>query len=71
MAQRPVMEQMVKAFPATVALALSPTLMMLVVSLPLGIYCTERRGGMVDYLIRGSTFAGIAIPNFWMGLMVL
>ena len=44
---------------------------MLVVAVPLGILSAVSKGGVLDYLIRGITFLGVSLPNFWVGLMLL
>lgn len=38
---------------------------------PLGIYTAVKQNTWFDYIIRGFTFAGVSVPNFWMGLMLL
>ena len=30
-----------------------------------------KRNSFLDYFVRGLTFVGVSIPNFWMGLMLL
>ncbi len=39
--------------------------------IPLGIYTAVKQNTWFDYLVRGCTFAGVSVPNFWMGLMLL
>lgn len=50
---------------ALIALALSTA-----IALPLGIYAAAKRGSFADTLIMGLTQLGIAIPNFWLGLLL-
>lgn len=71
MVKKPVVEELMHSLPATIILSLASTLFMLAVSVPLGIYAAVRRGGIADYVVRAITFAGISVPNFWMGLMLL
>lgn len=71
MVKKPVIEELMHCLPATVYLAVSSLLFMLVVSLPLGIYSAVKRNSCFDYLVRGLTFFGVSVPNFWMGLMLL
>ena len=68
MVKKPVVEELMQSLPATLILALASTLFMLVFSLPLGIYSAV---SVFDYAVRGLTFFGVSIPNFWMGLMLL
>ncbi len=71
MVKKPVVEELMHSLPATVILSLASTIFMLAAAIPLGIYSAVKRGGIVDYAVRSFTFAGISIPNFWMGLMLL
>ena len=71
MVKKPVVEQLMESLPATVILALASTVFMLVVSIPAGIYSAVKHGSVFDYVVRGLTFVGVSVPNFWMGLMLL
>lgn len=71
MMRKPVADALLDALPATVILALASSLFMLVFSIPLGIYTAVKQNTWSDYLVRGLTFAGVSVPNFWMGLMLL
>ena len=55
----------------TLKLALASLALMLAVAVPSGILAATHRGGVADYLIRGITFLGVSLPNFWVGLMLL
>lgn len=68
---RPVAELLLARLWPTLKLALLSLLLMLVVAVPLGILSAVRKGGVLDYLIRGITFLGVSLPNFWVGLMLL
>ena len=41
------------------------------VSVPLGILSAVHKGGVIDYIVRGLTFLGVSLPNFWVGLLLL
>lgn len=71
MMKKPVLDAMLESLPATVILAVASSLFMLVFSVPLGIYTAVRQGTCLDYIVRGLTFVGVSVPNFWMGLMLL
>lgn len=71
MMKKPVLDAMLESLPATVILAAASSLFMLVFSVPLGIYTAVRQGTCLDYFVRGLTFVGVSVPNFWMGLMLL
>ncbi len=71
MMKRPVLDALLESLPATIILALASSVFMLVFSIPLGIYTAVKQDTWFDYLIRGLTFAGVSVPNFWMGLVLL
>ena len=71
MAKMPVTEKLWETLPATIYLAGSATIFMLITSIPLGIYSALKRNKFIDYIIRLLTFIGISIPGFWLGLMLL
>lgn len=71
MMRKPVLDALLDALPATVILALASSVFMLVFSIPLGIYTAVKQNTWSDYLVRCLTFAGVSVPNFWMGLMLL
>lgn len=69
--QRPVTEVILSRFPATLALAALSLILTAIVSLTLGCAAAYRPNGTADLLIRFLTFAGLAIPSFWLGLILL
>lgn len=55
----------------TLKLALLSMVIMLAVSVPFGMLSAVYKNKWIDYLVRGMTFFGISIPNFWVGLMLM
>lgn len=68
---KPVMDLMLSRLWPTIKLALVALVFMLIVSIPLGMLSAVYKNKWVDYLVRGVTFFGISIPNFWVGLMLM
>lgn len=58
MAKKPVVEELFERLPGTILLSLASLAMMLVVSIPAGIYSAVKRGGWFDYIVRSFTFLG-------------
>ncbi len=54
----------------TLKLALFSLVIMLVIAVPLGMLSAIYRGSPLDYLVRGYTFLGVSMPNFWVGLLL-
>ncbi len=51
---------------ALLALALSTA-----IALPVGIWAASRRGSLADTLVMGVSQIGIAVPNFWLALLLV
>jgi peptide/nickel transport system permease protein len=59
-----------RRLPITLQLA-SYTLLISTVSIPLGVVAALNRDRWPDYLIRIMTITGVAIPNFWIALLII
>lgn len=68
---RPVGEMLLERLPATVQLAVIALLIALVLAIPLGSLAAVRRGRAWDRLAMGFAVFGAAIPNFWLGPMLI
>ena len=71
MVKKPVVEALWEGLPGTVLLSLASLFMMMVVSIPAGIYSAVKRGSIVGNIVRIFTFMGVSMPGFWVGLMLL
>nr|WP_157090438.1 ABC transporter permease [Polaromonas jejuensis] len=67
----PVMQDIRRAFPATLELASLGILLGAGLGVPLGVWAAVRRGGLVDQLVRVIGLVGYSVPIFWLGLMAL
>ena len=68
---KPVAQELARALPPTLWLALVATLFMAVCSVGMAFVCAMYEGRTVDYLLRGFIFLGTAIPGFWAGLLLM
>jgi peptide/nickel transport system permease protein len=68
---RPVLELVLDALPATLALASTTMLTAVLVAVPLGIAAAYRSGGILDRVILIFSLAGQSVPNFWLGVMLV
>lgn len=41
------------------------------IAIPLGVYTALKPGGRLDYFLNFFSFAGISIPSFWLGIMLI
>lgn len=55
----------------TLRLTVFSMVLMLLISVPLGMLSAVYKNTWIDYLVRGLTFLGVSIPNFWVGLLLM
>lgn len=67
----PVMQDIRRAFPATLELATMGTLIGAGLGVPLGVWAAVRRGRLPDHVVRVTGLIGYSAPIFWLGLMAL
>jgi peptide/nickel transport system permease protein len=67
----PVVALLAPRLAVTLPLALLAMVLTLVVSVVLGAWAALRRGSAVDIAIAVGTQIGLAIPNFWLGLLLI
>ena len=68
---RPVVDDLLTVFPATVELALVAIVCGTLIGVPLGVTAAVHRGRVVDHVARLVGLAGHSVPIFWLGLMGL
>ena len=68
---RPVWDEMMFLLPATVQLAGVSLVFTLVISLPMGIFSALYKDGWFDNFCRFIAFTSAAMPNFWLGFMLM
>ncbi|MDE3081097.1 MAG: ABC transporter permease, partial [Paracoccaceae bacterium] len=68
---RPVAEDIVAYFPATLELVLTALTMAVLVGVPLGVASAVWRNGWIDQIARTFAAIGISTPAFWLGLLLL
>ncbi len=68
---QPVWDDIKKRFPITFELAVMALLMAGVVAIPLGLISAIKQDSLPDYIGRIITIGGIAVPNFWIGILLV
>ncbi|WP_080795308.1 ABC transporter permease [Corynebacterium pacaense] len=71
MTGEPVLQELLKALPATFILAGLSLLFTAVLVLGLGFLAARYRGGWVDRVVMGLCYFGASIPTFWLGLVLI
>ena len=69
--KKPVWEEVKQKFPATLEMILLAFLMSFFLALPLGIISAVRQDTWLDYTSRIFAITGTALPNFWVGVLVI
>ena len=68
---RPVVELLAARLWPTLKLTIFSMVLMLIISVPLGMCSAVYKDSWIDNLVRGFTFLGISLPNFWVGLLLM
>ena len=68
---RPVFLEIGERLPLTAELAALAMVISIVIALPLGILSALRQDTWLDYLFRTFSIAGLAVPNFWLGTLII
>lgn len=68
---KPVTASIMGRLPATLTLAFAALAVALLIAVPLGIISAVRQGSVTDYVATVVSQAGISIPDFWMGIMLI
>ena len=69
--RQPITEQLVRALPVTIELALMALFMSVVIAVPLGVISAIRRNSAVDFAVRFAALIGLAFPNFFLATLFL
>jgi peptide/nickel transport system permease protein len=68
---RPVIEELLGRLPLSLELAFLATLVSVAIAIPFGILAAARQDTWVDYTIRLISIGGLAIPSFWVGILII
>jgi peptide/nickel transport system permease protein len=69
--RRPVFNEIIVRFPNTIKLAISGTVVSLVVGIPLGVISAAKRNTIIDNLAMFFAMIGVSMPIFWQGILLL
>lgn len=68
---RPVIEDLLRFFPATLELATAATLVGCVLGIPMGVFAAVNQGRWIDHVVRVVALIGYSAPIFWLGMVAL
>jgi len=67
---RPVIEDLKDYFPATFELTIVAMILAVAIGIVLGVLCAVCRGTLLDSLTTVFSVAGLAMPHFWLGIIL-
>lgn len=68
---QPVTEEIALRFELSLQVAVMATLVAIIIAIPLGTISAIRQNTWIDLVVRIFSIAGIAIPSFWLGIMII
>jgi len=68
---RPVVHEIAIRLELSLQLALMATIVAILLSIPLGTLAALKQDTWVDYSVRVFSIAGLAMPSFWLGILII
>lgn len=68
---RPVLYEIGSRLELSLQVALMATILAVVIALPLGTLAAIYKNTIVDHVIRVVSIAGLAVPSFWLGMIII
>ena len=69
--KKPVLDEFLALFPATVELALVAIIIAAAIGIPVGVLAAIKRGSWFDQLSMAGALVGFSMPIFWWGLLLI
>ena len=67
----PILEEIKLRFALSMQVALMATIVATVLAIPLGVIAALKQDTWVDYVVRVFSIAGLAMPSFWLGIVII
>ncbi len=67
----PIGEMIVEKLPVTIQLSVMAMIIAVVLGIPAGVIAALKRGTLVDYGVSIIGLAGLSVPSFWLGIMLI
>ncbi|WP_342364407.1 ABC transporter permease [Terrarubrum flagellatum] len=67
----PIAAMIAEKLPVTIELATLSMLIAIIIGVPAGVMAALRRGSIWDHLVSVLGLAGLSIPSFWLGIMLI
>ena len=69
--ERPGMEELEVRFALSLQLAIMATIATILISIPFGVLSAVKQNTWIDYVIRIISIGGVAVPSFWLGILII
>jgi len=69
--REPITEQILRALPITLELAILAIVFSIIVAIPLGVVSALRQNSQVDFWARFAGLIGLSVPSFWLATLFL
>jgi len=68
---RPITEEIAIRFQLSLQVAIMGTLFSIIIAIPLGTLAAMHQDTWIDYAVRVFSVGGLAIPSFWLGILII
>ena len=68
---RPIVEEVALRFQLSLQVAIMATVTAVLIAIPLGTISAVKQNTWIDYLVRAFSIAGVAMPSFWLGILII
>ncbi|MEZ5815470.1 MAG: ABC transporter permease [Hyphomicrobiaceae bacterium] len=68
---QPIFDEVALRFQLSLQIAIMATIVSILIAIPFGTISAVKQDTWVDYAVRTFSIAGIAIPSFWLGILII
>jgi len=68
---QPIVSEIALRFELSLQVAIMATIVAILVAVPLGTISAVKQNTWIDYVVRCISIAGIAMPSFWLGILII
>jgi peptide/nickel transport system permease protein len=68
---QPITEELKPRFALSLQVAIMATTVAILIAIPLGVISAVKQDTWIDYVARTVSIAGVAMPSFWLGILII
>jgi peptide/nickel transport system permease protein len=68
---RPIIEEVRLRFELSLQIAIMATVVSILIAIPLGTISAVKQNTWIDHIVRAFSIGGIAMPSFWLGILII